>query len=168
MGCNIINVIRRFIYSIKKFIFQKLIILFRGDIMGRKKQEGVTTRARYLAKMYRIGLAIAGGNEEYAKLYAESLLQSRTAGYSPFKDAWNIAKAVLTAEKIPSMRWGIYRSFVFQLVNRVIRQGKEDLEKVIERYVEEGDADENVLRAIAERIMPQFKPEVTAPAQKVA
>ena len=136
--------------------------------MGRKKQEGVTTRARYLSKMYRIGLAIAGGNEEYAKLYAESLLQSRTAGYSTFKDAWNIAKAVLTTEKIPSMRYGIYRSFVFELINKVIRRGTEDLEKLIEKYVEEGGADENILRAIAERIMPQFKPETTAPAQKVA
>jgi hypothetical protein len=136
--------------------------------MGRKKQEGVTTRARYLAKMYRIGLAISGGNEEYAKLYAESLLQSRTAGYSPFKDAWNIAKAVLVSQGVSSMRYGVYRSFVFQLINRVIRRGTEDLDDVIRRYVEEGGADENILRAIAERIMPQFKPEVTTPAQKVA
>jgi len=136
--------------------------------MGRKKQEGITTYPRYLAKMYRVGLAIAGGNEEIAKLYAEALAQSRTSGYSTFKDAWNIAKAVLTAEKIPSMRWGVYRSFVFQLINRVIRRGIEELDDVIRRYVEEGNADENVLRAIADRVMPQFKPETTAPAQKVA
>jgi hypothetical protein len=136
--------------------------------MGRKKQEGITTYPRYLAKMYRVGLAIAGGNEEIAKLYAESLAQSRTAGYSTFKDAWNITKAILQSEKIPSMRYGIYRSFVFELINKVVRRGSEELEDVIRKYVEEGGADENVLRAIAERVMPQFKPETTSPAAKVA
>jgi hypothetical protein len=135
--------------------------------MPRKRQEGITSYSRYLGKMYSIGLAVAGNNPEIAKLYAETLSQARAMGIGVYKAAWQEAKAVLMSEKVPSTFFGLYRAFTLELVNKVQRRGIASPDDVIAKWVEDG-LDEAILRAIADRVLPQFKPEGTSPAQKTA
>jgi len=134
--------------------------------MTRKRQEGVTSFPRYLMKMYKIGLAISGGNELLAQQYAMTVSQARAMGIGTYKNAWTEAKGVLTSRSVPSSMFGLYRAFTLELVNKVQRRGIASPEQIIERWTEQG-LDPNILREIYARVHPMFKPETSSPASKV-
>ncbi len=135
--------------------------------MGRKRQEGVTTYPRFTGKAYAVAYGIFHGNERFAERYAEALTNARATGYGPYKVAWEEAKAVLDAERIPSALHGLYKAFVNEVVNKVQRRKEKTLDEIVDKWTKQG-LDPRILRLVGEAVVQVIVVETPKSAKKGA
>lgn len=133
--------------------------------MPRKKREGVTTPVRYKSKMRRIGMALSDDDPVLASQYAEALFNARSAGYGPYKAAYDTVKAVLTRHQVSSVFWGIYRAFAFEVLHKVQFRKEATLDEIIRKWEDRG-LDADVLREIGEALVQVFEKGPETPAAK--
>jgi hypothetical protein len=124
-------------------------IVFIGDVMAKKKVYGITSDARYVAKMTQL-LSAKTGNVEQAIRIAEQANTSRAMGFAPYHADWNHIKMQL---RIPPAISGIYRAFFNELIKQVKIRGVMTVELLIEKWQRMmGDAfDVNLAYEIARR-----------------
>lgn len=138
-----------------------------GDIMARKRREGVTTYPRYKGKVYAVAYGIFHGNEEYARHYAESLATARASGFGVFKEGYRVIIPVLMKHEIPSAQWGLYRAFMCELVSKVQQKRIATVEEIIEKWRDFG-LDEATLSDCASAVVQVVTKEVPTPVEKGA
>lgn len=133
--------------------------------MARKRQEGVTTYPRYKGKVFKVAMGLFG-DPEMARAYAESLTIARASGIGIYRAAFQEIKTVLS-EKVPSAQWGLYKAFINEVVNKVIRKKVAEVDDVVDKWTKFG-LDSEVLRACAEKVLVTIPPETPKPAEKTA
>jgi len=136
--------------------------------MPRKRQEGLTTYARYKAKAYAVGMGLAFGNEQLAREYAEALTLSRAAGYGLYKIAYAEAKAKLMQLGVSSKWWGLIKAFVNELVHKCQVKKVATPDEIVDKWLKELRTmrdPEAVLKTIRDTVVQIFKtePEKAAP-----
>jgi hypothetical protein len=131
--------------------------------MARKRQEGISTGARFRLKMFRV--FSAGVPEELAKDAANAVAEARAKGVGIYKVAREEAKAVLMRKEVPSALWGIYYAFTNELVNKVQRRKESTRDQIISKWIANG-ADSSVLNEIADEIGVDVKTTEVKPATK--
>lgn len=134
--------------------------------MARKRQEGVTTYPRYKGKVFKVAMGLFG-DPEIAKDYAESLALARASGIGIYRAAYQEIKPVLIERGVPSAHWGLYKAFINEVVNKVIRKKIAGLDDIVDKWTK-FDLDPDVLRACAERVITTVPPETPKPAEKAA
>jgi hypothetical protein len=131
--------------------------------MARKKQEGITSGARFRLKMYRVfGLGVP---EQLALETANAVAEARAKGIGIYKVAREEARAVLMRKEVPSALWGVYYAFTNELVNKVQRRKESTRDQIIAKWVANG-ADSSVLNEIADEIGVDVKTTEVKPATK--
>jgi hypothetical protein len=134
--------------------------------MPKKKRIGPTTGHRYRVKAMRVhGFGMPPRVLE-TTIHELALLQEgqRQEGFAPYHDAWLKAKEKLQALNVPSGLWGLYRSFVMELINKVSRRGLLSLEQLIEITVKKTGLDADVMRELADHLGFEVEKESTSPA----
>jgi hypothetical protein len=117
--------------------------------MARKRQEGISTDARFKLKMFRV--FSAGVPEDLAKEAADAVAEARAKGVGIYRVAREEARAVLMRREVPSALWGLYFAFTNELVNKVRRRKEATRDQIIAKWVANG-ADSSVLNEIADKV----------------
>jgi len=137
--------------------------------LARKKREGLTTYARYKAKMYKVGLGIAGEGK-IAEEYANMLTLSRASGYGLYKLAYQEVVPKLQELGISSKLWGLIKAYVNELIHKCQVKKVADPDEIIEKWIETFktfDPDDH-LPEIADTVIRVTRKEVEKPAPKGA
>jgi len=132
-----------------------------------RKQEGITTRIRYKAKAFAIGMGITGGNERLAEEYADVLAEARAQGIGPYRMAYKEVKPILLKLGVPSALHGLYKAFVNELISKVQRRRIATADEIIDKWTKLG-LDPAVLREVAESTVQIFVEETPSTAERVA
>ncbi len=117
--------------------------------MGRRRGDDSTSTTRYMLKMYRI--FACGVPPDLAMKVAEALARARELGYAPYKIAWDHARSVMLRYDVPKALWGLYRSFVYEFVNKVIKRRQMTKEELIMEWINKG-LERSVLEALVNEI----------------
>ena len=132
--------------------------------MARKRTYDVTTDAKYFGKIYQLVYARTG-NHELAFSLASAANSLRARGYGPFRLVWLRVIPILQKHGVPSYMWGAYRSFAFEVFNKVVRRAQFPYDAIKIKW---SKLDPAIMDEIAEAIgvLQPPEPEVTQPAQR--
>ena len=132
--------------------------------MARKRTYDATTDAKYFAKIYQLVYA-RSGDERLAFSLASQANTLRARGYGPFRAVWLSIIPILQKHGIPSYQWGQYRSFAFEVYNKVVRRRQFPYEVLKMKW---NRLDPVVMDEIAEAIgaLQPPEPETPQPAQR--
>jgi hypothetical protein len=135
--------------------------------MARKRREGITSYPRYRGKMYSVAYGIFNGNAELALEYANALASARASGFGVYKEAYRVAIPVLQRNEVPSALWGLYRSFIMELINKVQGRRLATVDEIIDKWVDLG-LDGGILREVANAVVTIETKETPTPVEKGA
>ncbi len=132
--------------------------------MARKRTYDATTDAKYFAKIYQLAYA-RSGHPELAYSLASAASHTRARGYGPFRLLWLRIIPVLQKHGVPSYLWGAYRSFAFEVFNKVLRRAQFPYDVIKMKW---GKLDPAIMDEIAEVIgaLQPPEPETPQPAQR--
>jgi len=129
--------------------------------MAKKKRMSGSSQLRYTGKLAQLFEARVG-DKQLAQQIAHAANVSRASGYQKYVEAWEVAKGILIANKIPTAVWGLYRSFTFQLINSVRVKGLSAM-SVIEKWSKVLNI--NMMYQICDALeIPVEKPATSPPA----
>jgi len=134
--------------------------------MPRKKRISPTSGHRYRVKAMRVhGFGMPPRVIE-TTIHELALLQEgqRQEKYAPYHDAWLKAREKLQELHVPSGQWGLYRSFVMELINKVSKRGLLTVEQLIEMTVKKSGLDPAIMRELADHLGFEVEKETTSPA----
>lgn len=130
--------------------------------MTRKRRVGLTTPARYTYKAIRLH----GGRPSDELLEQLGHVQNAAweAGYSTYKDVYDLIKPILHTHEVPSGLWGIYRAFAFEVENKVRQKKLLTADELKQMWIRKGGLDPAVMDEIIEVLHPMGLARVTKPA----
>ena len=73
-------------------------------------------------------------------------------GFGQYKELYELIKPVLRENGVPSALWGLYRSYAFELENKVRVRGILTLDEIIAMWERKAGLSRDVMLAIAEAI----------------
>jgi len=118
--------------------------------MPKRKKVGATTPLRYTYKAIRDH----GGepSPELLQMLGQTQQSEWSKGFGQYKELYELIKPVLRENGVPSALWGLYRSYAFELENKVRVRGILTLDELITIWERKAGLDRNVMLAIAEAI----------------
>jgi len=110
-----------------------------------KRKKTYDGSRRYYDTMYQVFKARVGDKALAAQIASE-VAANRRAGYQKYAHAWVVTRGILLEHKVPTILWGLYRSFVFEAI-KLCEKGF-SFNVIVERWIRKANLQKDIMEEI--------------------